>query len=297
MHPKNFVFGRSRGIVWVADLVGSSHHLNSKESVDSFEEFLPRLHWMSSLIVEAAGGKFIKWTGDGFLAWFETPLHREIGQSAAVVFDAVWQLTVLVNVTQLGVKSPRKFKIRHGVTLEQDALTTRIVYPGGFELLDLTGRAVVLAFRLSGIPVEFPGLVTEKTLVDATKDFKRSGIEFARWNPPREEKLKFFKGEKWGTNTIYASCAKKPVRRNTKAMVSMIKKAIAEAEGPGADADLKNTFPYRLSAALTNGPPWCKGVGQEYARYINDGLLGSLKMTLPFMEEMLKAEREGNGKH
>src|SRR5271157_2814771 len=207
MHPESFQFGRSRGIVWVADLVGSSQHLNSQESVDAFEEFLPRLYWMSSLVVEAAGGRFIKWTGDGFLAWFETPLHREIGKKAADVFEALWHLTVMVNVTQLGVKSPRKFRIRHGVSYEQDALTTRITYPGGFELLDLTGRAVVLAFRLSGIAVEFPGVVTEKSLVDASREWSRETITFAKWDPGAEEKGKYFKGETWGTRSIYASAS------------------------------------------------------------------------------------------
>jgi len=37
------------------------------------------------MVVESAGGRFIKWTGDGFLAWFETPLHRELGKVADAV--------------------------------------------------------------------------------------------------------------------------------------------------------------------------------------------------------------------
>jgi class 3 adenylate cyclase len=75
---KEFKFSRSRGIVWVCDIVNSSKYLNDNESADDLEEFLQRSYWAAAIIVEAAGGGFIKWTGDGFLAWLETPLHREL---------------------------------------------------------------------------------------------------------------------------------------------------------------------------------------------------------------------------
>ena len=115
VHAREFTFHRSRGVVWVCDVVGSSKLLNDDASAAAVEDFLPRLHWTASLLVDAAGGKFIKWTGDGFLAWFETPLYRELGQQARVVFQAARHLTTLVNVTQLGVTRKCKFKIRHGV--------------------------------------------------------------------------------------------------------------------------------------------------------------------------------------
>src|ERR1044071_6324691 len=94
---KKFEFERSRGIVWVCDLADSSKYLNDNQTADELETFLPRLYWIASVIVEAAGGKFIKWTGDGFIGWFETPLHRMLGKEAAKVFDAATQLTLLVN--------------------------------------------------------------------------------------------------------------------------------------------------------------------------------------------------------
>jgi class 3 adenylate cyclase len=79
-HPVEFEFHRSRGIVWVCDVAGSTSRLNSEDGVEDTEVFLPRLYWTAVLAVESAGGKFVKWTGDGFLAWFETALHREIRQ-------------------------------------------------------------------------------------------------------------------------------------------------------------------------------------------------------------------------
>src|SRR6266568_5905844 len=104
---------RSRGIVWVCDIESSSKYLNSNESAEALELFLQRFLFLSLIFVEAAGGGFIKWTGDGFLAWFETPLHRDLGRTVCGCLEAVWHLTVMVNVTQLGLAPKRRFKIRH----------------------------------------------------------------------------------------------------------------------------------------------------------------------------------------
>ena len=61
--PADFEFSRSRGVVWVCDVAGSSSRLNSENGVEDTEAFLPRLYWTAVLAVESAGGKFIKWTG------------------------------------------------------------------------------------------------------------------------------------------------------------------------------------------------------------------------------------------
>src|ERR1051325_11309894 len=168
---ERFDFNRSRGIVWVCDLLGSSKFLNDNKTADSLEQFLPRLYWAASVAIEAGNGRFIKWTGDGFLAWFETPLHRDLGEKAFAVFEAAWYLTFLVNVTQLEIKAERKFKLRHGIAYEHDALLTTITHSDGHESLDITGRAVVLAFRLSGIEASFPSIATQKDIIDAARSY------------------------------------------------------------------------------------------------------------------------------
>jgi class 3 adenylate cyclase len=104
-----------------------------------------------------------------------------LGEQAAAVIDAAWHLTLLVNVTQLGLKPRRKFRIRHGVTYEQDASLIKIVHLGGFQSLDIVGRAVVLAFRLSGVAAAFPGIVTQKDLVDASVDQRTAARDFCKW--------------------------------------------------------------------------------------------------------------------
>lgn len=60
---EKFDFERSRGIVWVCDIANSSHFLNDNTSASDLEELLPRLFWLASGLIEAAGGRFVKWTG------------------------------------------------------------------------------------------------------------------------------------------------------------------------------------------------------------------------------------------
>jgi class 3 adenylate cyclase len=282
--PEAFRFERSRGIVWVGDIADSSKYLNDDQAVDALEDFLPRLHWTASTLVDAAGGEFIKWTGDGFLAWFPTPLHRHLGTQAAAVFEAAWHLTLLVNVTQLGVATQRRFQIRHGVTYEQDALITRIRYPGGFETLDLTGRNVVLAFRLSGVVTDFPGIVTQRELVQASTANQRLSIDFRAWKVTREEQLKYFKGEKWGIRSVYRSGFKKQRRRSRSSVTKLAKQLVARVEGAGSVNAASMAFAIGVMDRMMNGPEWCRTVVDDYMRFVRDELLGTLKRLIPILE-------------
>lgn len=282
---ERFDFNRARGVVWVCDLVGSSKFLNDNRTADSLEQFIPRLYWIASIAVEAAGGKFIKWTGDGFLAWFETPLHRDLGEKSFAAFEAAWHLTLLVNVTQLNIPTQRKFKLRHGITYEHDALLTSISHLDGHKSLDITGRAVVLAFRLSGIESSFPSIVTQRELVDASNGFAAFPIDFKRWNLNQADKLRYFKGESWGINSIYASGERRYKKRSTSAVLAAGAKAIAAAEGKVPPKYKATEFANRFSAGLLNGPDWCKAVTDEWARYLSDELLGALKDAMKLLSD------------
>jgi len=282
--PQQFEFNRSRGIVWVCDVAGSSSRLNSDNGVEDTEAFLPRLYWVAALLVESAGGKFIKWTGDGFLAWFEMPLHRELQQTVSRCLEALWHLSMIVNVTQLGTASKVRFKIRHGLTYEKDALLTKIIHPSGFETLDLMGRAVVLAFRLSGINAYFPCVATEREIVEAV-DSRFVG-EFVKWIPNAEESLKYFKGEKWGTKSLYVSREKRSRPTSKKAIAKRVKLAINKAEGHTSIEDAQLTFAKVIEAGLKSGPEWSQQVAEDYAYFLNEGLLKSLKMALSTLESV-----------
>ena len=283
---KEFDFERKRGIVWVCDLTGSSKYLNDNSLAEKLEAFLPRLYWISSIIVEAAGGQFIKWTGDGFLAWFETSLHRELGMRSSAVFEALWYLTFIVNVTQLGIKSERKFLIRHGVTYEHDALITKITYQDGHTSIDLIGRAVVLAFRLSSVRVLFPFVVTQKEIVTAYKKENFSMISFKKWTPTQNDCLRYFKSEKWGINTLFSPS--NPKNKTTKSLPSLIKESkrvIEEAEGVRKPRRADSVFIKLFLEQLIAGPEWCRSIESDLIKFLRNDFLETLKKSADFLEQ------------
>ena len=281
---EKFQFSRSRGIVWVCDIVNSSKYLNNNESADELEEFLQRFYWTSAIIVEAAGGKFVKWTGDGFLAWLETPLYRELGKKINTFFMAAWHLSFLINITQLGLKPPKNFKIRHGITYEQDALLTTITHPGGHKSFDITGRAVVLAFRLSGIQSDFPNIITQRELVQTSRAECSFSIDFKKWLPSDEDKLRYFKGSSWGLNSIYISGSFRKRTPSLSAVIKNTSKVIKKAESSLPHSQKSTYFVSDFLARMNSGPDWCKDVTNELLRFTKEEMLDTLKKVLPVLK-------------
>jgi len=289
-NSKQFKFSRGRGIVWLCDVADSSKHLNTNEGANLLEEFLPRFYWTSSILVEAAGGKYLKWTGDGFLAWFDVTLHREMGLQAAKVFEALWHLSILVNVTQLAVAGERKFRIRHGVTYEQDALLIEINESDGSKRLDIIGRAVVLAFRLSGISAAFPHVMTHGEVVSAYNECNNPIVNFKRWRPNKDDRLRYFKAERWGTRSLFMSGERRRRKRpmSTASILRMGKRVIASAEGAdnGKDDAGKRQFVSKFFDKFGSGPEWCRKVTDRYTEYLRKDMLGTLKEFVQAIESM-----------
>jgi hypothetical protein len=269
----------------VCDLANSSKYLNNDESAMALESFLQRFLYLSLLFVDSAGGEFVKWTGDGFLAWFETPLHRNVGLAASSVFNAAWHLSFLVNVTQLNVKADAKFKIRHAVTLEHDALIIDLEHSHK-RSADVLGRAVILAFRLSSITCDFPGIVSQRELVTAVRDTHL--IQFRKMKFSKEDCLKYFKGEKWGIRNIFVSGERKRPKRPVRSLLKQIKSAIGHAEGR-IQSDVNSLdFQQKLSREVASGPQWLKEVMASLEEFIQIHFLETLKKTVPLIEATLK---------
>jgi len=279
-----FEFDRSRGIVWVCDVIKSSNYLNDDDSVNDLEQFLPRLYWVSNALVEAYGCQFIKWTGDGFLAWCPVPLYRELGEKAAAITFAASMLGILVNVTQFGINTKKKIKICHSIVLEEDALLIRITHKKNHQSLDLIGRSAVLAFRLCGIPSSSPHIVTQREIVEATRRNKWTSCSFKKRNFNSVEIDKFFKGEKWGTKNIFVSKEKVCRPRSLRSVIKQTKKAICKAEGEAKIPEMKQKYAEVYVNKMLKGPQWCSDIMMEFARFTEEELLGSLKKLLPLLE-------------
>lgn len=222
------------------------------------------------------GGKFIKWTGDGFLAWFDVDLDRNKKKIANKVYKAAWHLTFLNNVTQLGVNPNDKFGIRHGVTFEKDGLLFKIHEKNGNQSLDLIGRAIVLAFRLSGIEAQFPCIVTEKEIISADCSY----CKFLNWNPDQNDILKYFKGEKLGIDEIMISSDKMPLNNseNIEDLKSKTSKLIDEIDNNiSTDQEIEESL-FNFLELMKNGPEWCNDVINLELEF-NKKMLGFLKET------------------
>lgn len=255
---KEFKFERRKGIVWVCDVIKSSSYLNSNDTVEDIEEYLPRLYWTANNLVNSFGGIFIKWTGDGFLAWFDVDLDRNKKKIAEKVFKAAWHLAFLNNVTQLGVKPQTKFGIRHGITYEKDGLLFEIQEHGDNHSLDLIGRAVVLAFRLSGIQAKFPSIVTEKEIVSENSSY----CKFENWNPNENDILKFFKGETLGIEEIMISSEKTTENyiENKENLKEKLDKLIDEVDNNiSTDEEIEESI-FKFLELMKNGPDWCNDI-------------------------------------
>jgi class 3 adenylate cyclase len=273
---------RARGIVWVCDLASSSKYLNNNESAEALEKFLERFLYVSLVFVEAARGEYIKWTGDGFLAWFETPLYRDAGSIAGRVFNAAWYLSFLVNITQLGIESRIKFKIRHAVTYEHDGLHIDLSHSKTKSSTDVLGRAVVLAFRLSSIAGEFPSIVTQRNLVKESPE----KMTFKKLVFSKEERLKYFKDETWGINDIYISGNRPHRKKGIRAVVKQMRSAVAlKTEGPN-----RGEFTSKLIDEMEAGPEWCKAVRRMWSNFIHNQLVVPLKEILPKLEEEMSRQ-------
>lgn len=283
MDEGQFSYQRGRGLVWVCDIEGSTRFLNDDATADSIEEYFPRLHWIARQAIASFYGQFIKWTGDGFVAWFPFRLHRQLGEMASDVLELIWHLTVLNNVTQLQVRSPKTIKLRHGVTVEHDALMTHIAGSEG-STSDLIGRAVVLAFRLSGIKAAFPGIVAQGEVINAAKPYSHHSIHFKKRTISAEERLKYFKGEAWGTKDLVVSAERPPRRRSLSTVVKHAKGAIASATMTGNSDRERVARISRLLTALETGPQWAALSLKEYARFTREDLLGSLQAIVAEIE-------------
>lgn len=260
---------RNRGLVWVCDIQNSTMYLNSDEKVDLFEEFIKRFYYLTCQITNAAGATHYKWTGDGFMAWFECELDRNVKKLAETIFEAAWQLSFLNNVTQFGIDFKNHVRIRHGVTYEKDGLHIIIKNPDGNETSDYIGRDVVLAFRVSSISVDFPSIITTSEIKNKVNIKSLNYMRFEKLELSDDEIKKYFKGEKHFSRYLYGTS--KRIRYNRKTdLVTSIKNSKIKIENKAP-----SEFSIKYYQCFENGPDWAKEVGATLINFIRNELMGT----------------------
>lgn len=260
---------RGRGLVWVCDVARSSSYLNDDDAADDLEEFLSRLSWVASRLVASTEGIYLKWTGDGFLAWYPLSLHRQLPIRAVDVMDASWDLATIVNVTQLALSPTKRFRLRNAITYEQDGLVTT-AQRGSREIpIDVIGRSVTLAFRLASLQGYHPGVATQAEIVNALREQGYSHIHFQRTRLSKGDVLKYFKGERWGTGGVYVSAKKQGPAKTPRGALQATEKLLAKAmdrENQGSRRRLRYTSSFLRY--MHDGPPWCGTVEDSYIDHL-----------------------------
>ena len=273
---------RDRGLIWVCDISKSSSYINNDDLAEDFETFLPRLHWASSLAIDSVGGEFIQWTGDGFIAWFPLKVERELGRTSNRILEAIWHFSAFINITQLCVHSPRPFRIRHGLTYEPDALVTSTTHQDGHVSKIISGRNVVLAFRLSGVEADFPNVATQNKIVQDLSTRTKNLANLKKWVLSEDQHLKYFKGEKQGTTGLYVSGRAKLNQPRADAWISKAEALIARADGGRGRSNVESAFVDNFFHHLTRSDDhgWCRDSLDAYVDFARAGMGGSLGRVL-----------------
>jgi class 3 adenylate cyclase len=279
---------RDRGVLWVCDISNSSSFINSDDLAEHIEAFLPRLHWVSSLAIQAIHGELIQWTGDGFIAWFPLEVERQLGRTCNRILEAIWHFTAFINITQLCVNSPRPFRIRHGLTYEPDALVTLTTYQDGHVSKIISGRNVVLAFRISGVEADFPNVATQQKIVQALSSRTKNLMNLKRWTLTEAQLLKYFKGEKMGTTSLYVSGRPKVSQSRADTWITRAESLLARAESGRRRTPVESTFVENFFPDLvqSKGQDWCEESLDIYVRFLKENMLGSLQKALDVINQL-----------
>ena len=279
---------RDRGVLWVCDISRSSSFINNDDLAEHIEAFLPRLHWVSSLAIQAVHGELIQWTGDGFIAWFPLEVERQLGKTCNRILEAIWHFSAFINITQLCVESPRAFRIRHGLTYEPDALVTKTTHQDGHVAKIISGRNVVLAFRLSGVEADFPNVATQQKIVQALSARTKNLMNLKRWKLTDDQLLKYFKGEKIGTASLYVSGRPKVSQSRADTWITHAEALLARAESgrnrtPVDTTFVENFFP---DLARSKEQGWCEESLDLYVRFLKEDMIGSLQKALDVISQV-----------
>jgi hypothetical protein len=108
--------------------------------------------------------------------------------------------------------------------------------------------------------------VTQKEIVEASRSYKWSNTSFTKRNFTSTEIERFFKGEKWGTKTIYVTYEKVRKPAGISSVINQAKKAIRAAEGEAKVPEMKQKYAEVFINKMLKGPQWCRDIIMEFDR-------------------------------
>ncbi len=162
----NIQIERVGRMVLVGDLAGFSNCYASGDPA-VVEEFIRRFYVACSVVISAAGGELVKYTGDGFLSVWPLEKDFKANSQAALVLDAAAiALSFFVKFAELDLKLDLPIHLQQGITIEPNAVRVSFDRPQGFREKDYIGKMINLAFRSASLPKSFPYVAAHKSYVD-----------------------------------------------------------------------------------------------------------------------------------
>jgi hypothetical protein len=157
----------------------------------------------------------------------------------------------------------------------------------------ISGRNVVLAFRIAGVEADFPNVATQQKIVQALSNRTKNLLHLKRWTLTEAQLLKYFKGEKLGTTSLYVSGRPKVSQSRADTWIARAESLLARAESGRWRAPVESTFIENFFPDLiqSKGQDWCEASIEIYVRFLKENMLGSLQKALDVITQFQSDSR------
>ena len=143
-------------------------------------------------------------------------------------------------------------------------------------------------FRISGVEADFPNVATQQKIVQALSSRTKNLMNLKRWTLTEAQLLKYFKGEKMGTTSLYVSGRPKVSQSRADTWITRAESLLARAESGRRRTPVESTFVENFFPDLvqSKGQDWCEESLDIYVRFLKENMLGSLQKALDVIKQL-----------
>jgi hypothetical protein len=122
-------------------------------------------------------------------------------------------------------------------------------------------------------------------------------MNLKRWTLTEAQLLKYFKGEKMGTTSLYVSGRSKVSQSRADTWITRAESLLARAESGRRRTPVESTFVENFFPDLvqSKGQDWCEESLDIYVRFLKENMLGSLQQALDVINQFQPDGRGADG--
>ena len=138
-------------------------------------------------------------------------------------------------------------------------------------------------------------MATQQKIVQALSNRTKNLMNLKRWTLTEAQLLKYFKGEKMGTTSLYVSGRPKVSQSRADTWITRAESLLARAESGRWRTPVESTFVENFFPDLvqSKGQDWCEESLDIYVRFLKENLLGSLQKALDVINQFQPDGRGG----